>query len=107
MGTSYKIKSRWLALNNLSSSVSISKPLSDRLTFNWGFAWNPYSHWFLRSTLSKTAATSGIKWSYGFGFARYSKSTFSFEYNNWGPNQFPENNFKQNGLISLTYRWSF
>ena len=104
---SYKIKSHWLTPHKLSSSVSLSKPLSGDPSLNWGFAWNPHSHWFVRSTLSKTVDLSGINWSYGFGYARYSANTLSFEYNNWGPNQLPTSNFRQNGLLSFTYRWAF
>ena len=104
---SYKIKSRWLTPHNLSSSVSLSKPLSGDPSLNWGFAWNPRSHWFVRSTLSKTADQSGVNWSYGFGYARYSANTLSLEYNNWGPNRLPASNFRDNGQLSFTYRWAF
>lgn len=104
---SYKFKSTWLGNNNLASSLSLSKPLSDDPALNWGWSWNPYSHWFVRSTFSKVLGAGGLDWSYGFGYTRYSNKSLSLEYNNWGLNRFPDANFKKNALLSLIYRWQF
>jgi len=113
---SYKLKTRWLKKNNLSSSLGLAKPLSAKPSISWGWSWNPYSHWFVRSTLIKplgydqgnnAQGTNGINWSYGFGYTRYNDRSLSFEYNNWGINEFPKHNFRKNGQLSLIYRWAF
>jgi len=104
---SYKLKGRWLAKNNLASTIALSKPLSDNPSVSWGWSWNPYSHWFIRSTLIKPIGTGGVNWSYGFGYTRYDANSLSIEYNNWGINDFPETNFRDNGQLSLIYRWAF
>jgi len=104
---SYKLKGSWLAKNNLASTIALSKPLSDNPSVSWGWSWNPYSHWFIRSTLIKPIGTGGVNWSYGFGYTRYDANSLSIEYNNWGINDFPETNFRDNGQLSLIYRWAF
>lgn len=104
---SYKFKGKGLEKLNLSSSLSLSKPLSEKPSLNWGWSWNPYSHWFLRTTFIKPLGDNAFNWSYGFGFTRYENKSLSIEYNNWGPNEFPESNFRKNALVSLIYRWAF
>lgn len=104
---SHKLKNRWLKNNNLSSSLGLAKPLSAKPSLSWGWSWNPYSHWFIRSTLIKPLGTKGVNWSYGFGYTRYNDRSLSFEYNNWGINEFPKHNFRKNGQLSLIYRWAF
>lgn len=108
---SYKFKSPWLDKFNLSSSVSLTTPFFSgrRLTdaaLNMGWSWNPRAHWFIRSTLSQPIGGDDLRWSYGFGYTRYSNKSLSLEYNNWGVNEFPEFNFKENASISLIYRWA-
>lgn len=103
---SYKFKSSWLDKYNLSSSMALSKPISDNPSVSWGGSWNPHTHWFIRSTLIKPLGSDGFNWSYGFGYSRYNNRSLSVEYNNWGVNEFPQNNFKKNGQISLIYRWN-
>ncbi len=104
---SYKFNRQWLNRKNLSSFVSLTKPLSDNPAVNLGWSWNPYSHWFVRSTLSKPIGESGLNWTYGFGYTRYDANSISLEYNNWGLNDFPDHNFRKNALVSLIYRWAF
>jgi len=104
---SYKLKSNWLKDKNLSGSVALSKPLTDKPVLSLGWSWNPYSHWFVRSTVIKPLDSSDINWSYGFGFTRYNKSSWSVEYNNWGVNDLPELNFVDNGQLSVIYRWAY
>lgn len=104
---SYKFNKPWLDHYDLSSSISLSKPISKKPTLSWGWSWSPYSHWFIRSTLMKPLGENGLNWSYGFGYTRYANKSLSLEYNNWGPNELPDHNFKKNGLVSLIYRWSF
>lgn len=108
---SYKFKYPWLDNLNLSSSVSLTTPLfsSRRLdgsALNWGWSWNPHSHWFIRSTLNIPIVGGDLNWSYGFGYTKYSNKSLSLEYNNWESNEFPEFNFKRNALVSLIYRWA-
>ena len=104
---SYKLKSDWMKDHNLSAAVALSKPISDDPVLSFGWSWNPYSHWFVRSTLIKPLDSSELNWSYGFGFTRYNPSSWSVEYNNWGVNSFPQTNFVDNGQLSLIYRWAF
>ena len=104
---SYKLKSTWLKKNNLASTIALSKPVSDDPSLSWGWSWSPRSHWFIRSTLIKPLGEGGVNWSYGFGYTRYNANSLSFEYNNWGVNDFPEHNFRKNGQLSFIYRWAF
>ena len=104
---SYKLKGHWLTKNNLASTVALSSPVSGDPSLSWGWSWNPYSHWFIRSTLIKPIGTGDINWSYGFGYTRYNANSLSIEYNNWGVNDFPDHNFRENGQLSLIYRWAF
>ena len=105
--TSYKIKSSWLEKNNLGSSIALSSPISGKPSLSWGWSWSPFSDWFVRTTFIKPTSGGGLDWSYGFGFTRYTPSSLSVEYNNWGVNHFPNANFKGNGQLSLIYRWAF
>lgn len=102
---SYKFHSSWLTQHNLASSIALAKPLSDKPVLSWGWSWNPHTDWFIRSTLNKPLDSGDLNWSYGFGFTRYTHSSVSFEYNNWGLNAFPKTNFRKNGQLSLIYRW--
>ncbi len=104
---SYKIKSSWLTKNKLASSIALSSPISGNPSLSWGWSWSPFSDWFTRTTFTKAISGGGLDWSYGFGFTRYTPSSLSVEYNNWGVNRFPNANFKANGQLSLIYRWAF
>ncbi len=104
---SYKFDSVFMQKNKLGSFASFSQNLSGDPTLTWGVSWSPRKKWFIRSSFSKNLTGDRATWSYGFGYANYSANTFSFEYNNWGLNEVLEDNFKKNGILSLTYRWSF
>ena len=100
-------KNKFMQKNKLSSSVTLSQKISGDPVFSWSNSWSPKGKWFVRSTISKPIKGGDLSWSYGFGYANYSPFTFSFEYNNWGYNKAFEYNFKDNGILSLTYRWRY
>lgn len=105
---SYKFnKNEFMKNHRFSSSITFSQKISGDPTFSWSNSWNPKGKWFVRSTITQPIKGGATSWSYGFGYANYSPFTFSFEYNNWGYNKTLDYNFKDNGLVSLTYRWRY
>jgi len=105
---SYKFKKNsFMTKRGLSSSFTLSQKLSGDPIASWSNSWNPKGKWFFRTTLSQPIKGGDTSWAYGFGYANYSPFTFSFEYNNWGYNKAFEDNFKDNGILSLTWRWRY
>ncbi len=104
----YKFKkNRFMEKHRVSSSVTLSQKISGDPVFSWSNSWSPKGKWFVRSTISQPLKGGDTSWSYGFGYANYAPFTFSFEYNNWGYNKAFEYNFKDNGILSFTYRWRY
>ncbi len=100
-------KNEFMKKHKVSSSVTLSQKISGDPVFSWSNSWSPAKKWFIRSTISQPIKGGDPSWSYGFGYTDYAPFTFSFEYNNWGYNKAFEDNFKENGALSLTYRWRF
>ena len=103
----YKFGSEFMTEKKIGSFASFSQNLSGDPTLTWGISWSPRPKWFMRTSFSKKLTGGDFTWAYGFGYANYSANTWSLEYNNWGPNKVLKDNFKENGLLALTYRWSF
>jgi len=104
----YKFKkNKFMKKHRLFSSVTLSQKISGDPVLSWSNSWSPVGKWFIRSTISQPLKEGDLSWSYGFGYANYSPSTFSFEYNNWGYNKAFNGNFVENGIVAATYRWRY
>ena len=101
----YKFKSDFLAKNKLSSSLALSKSSGNEAAFTGMLAWAPKENWFVRTLITQSVDGGKPTWAYGFGYNNWRKNTFSLEYNNWGLNELPEDNFKENGLVTLGWKW--
>jgi len=102
-----KFKADFLQNNNLASSLSLNKSINSEFALTWLVSWSPRPNWFVRTLITQSLEGNGLSWAYGFGYNDWRKNTISLEYNNWGFNEAFDTNFRQNALISLSYKWEF
>lgn len=109
----YKFEAEFLKPYKISGSASFVIPVEGDQQLSTTWSWSPFDYWFVRvSFQTKPFNYDGITWSYGFGYSDWHPFTAGIAYNNWGPNSLTDGksdgvNFKENGLISLTFSWAF
>ncbi|NOT85159.1 MAG: DUF3131 domain-containing protein [Methylococcaceae bacterium] len=110
----YKFDADFLKEYNLSGSASVSVPLSGSPSVATSWQWSPAEHWFIRAGLQRSFGSQGSwSWSYGFGYSDFRPFKLSLTYDNVGPNPIfdgkPDDgvNFKENGVVSLSWGWAF
>jgi len=104
---SHKFKSNKLKDRNLGSSLSLNKGVNSEFALTWLVSWAPRENWFIRSLLTQPLEGGELSWAYGFGYNNWRKKTWSLEYNNWGYNKAFDTNFKQNAIVTLSYKWEW
>ena len=102
-----KFKADFLQNNNLASSLSLNKSANSEFALTWLVSWSPRPNWFIRTLITQSLEGNGTSWAYGFGYNDWRKNTISIEYNNWGFNEAFDTNFRENALITLSYKWEF
>jgi len=102
-----KFKADFLQNNNLASSLSLNKSANSEFALTWLVSWSPRPNWFVRTLITQSLEGNGTSWAYGFGYNNWRKNTVSLEYNNWGFNEAFDTNFRENALITLSYKWEF
>lgn len=108
--TSYKTDHAWLKAHQMTLAhgidLPVGQPRNGKLHSTW--QWAPWDTWFLRVGVSAPLqGLSPLQWSYGFGRSDWRPSTWSLEYNNWGPNTAFQPNFKKNGTVTLAWKWAY
>ena len=110
----YKFVADVLKPYHLTGSAALNVPLSGDPSLSTTWIWSPIEHWFVRASLSKSLVkTSGLDWSYSFGYSDWHPFTFSLTYDNWGTNPIFDSsqgnsfNFTENGAVSLSWSWAF
>ncbi|MCK5829768.1 MAG: hypothetical protein KAH20_05650 [Methylococcales bacterium] len=109
----YKFKAEFLKPYKIAGSASFVIPVTgdQQITTTW--SWAPFEYWFVRVSFQvKPFNYDGVTWSYGFGYSDWHPFTVGLAYNNWGPNSLTDDkgdgvNFKDNGLVSLSFGWAF
>ena len=103
---SYKFDSKLLKKFNLTSSMTLSagKDTNPSLTFTG--TWAPKPNWFVRNLITQPLDGGDPTWAYGFGYSNWRSNSWSLEYNNWGPNTLSAPNFKENALVTLSWKWN-
>ncbi len=102
-----KFKHQFLDEKNLNSSLSLNKSANSELALTWLISWAPRPNWFIRSLITQPLEGGPTSWAYGFGYNNWRKNTFSLEYNNWGFNETFDTNFRQNAVVTLSYKWEW
>lgn len=103
----YKLDSKFLKDNRLSSAVTLSKPIEGDASLSASLKWSPKSYWFIKGILIAPLEGDGdLKYNYLFGYDDWHPKAFGIEYSNYAGNPLGETNFKE-GNLSLTYKWKF
>ena len=103
----YKFKSETLASYNLHANSSLDIPITGDPALNLGMQWNPIENWYIRDNIHKPLNGEPSTWSYGFGYSNWRTNKFNLEYSNYGANELFDTNFRESGVISLSYNWEF
>ena len=75
---------------------------------NTTWQWEPINTWFIRVGLQVTLDhEKKVRATYNFGRWDWHPFTLALTYDNWGPNELPRTNFKENGAITLAWSWAF
>lgn len=104
---SHKFGWKKLAKNNLASSLALNKSVNSDFAMTWLISWAPVDNWFVRTLLTQSLEGEGLSWAYGFGYNNWRKNTLAIEYNNWGFNKAFDTNFKNNAIVSMSYKWEW
>lgn len=104
---SYKFDSELLKNNGLSSSFSISGGENTAPTATLAGSWTPKPNWFIRTLITQPLEGGDTTWAYGFGYSDWREKTWALEYNNWGTNKAFDLNFRDNALVTLSWKWGF
>ncbi len=102
-----KFEHELLDERNLSSSLSLNKSANSEFALSWLISWAPRPNWFIRTLITQPLEGGEPSWAYGFGYNNWRKNTFSLEYNNWGFNETFDTNFRQNAIVTLSYKWEW
>jgi hypothetical protein len=105
----YKINSNFLKKNKLKAAVSISKRLGGNSEFKTSasLGWSPLQYWTIKGILVKPLNGDKTVWNYLIGYDDWHPNTFGIEYSNYNPNSLYETTFKENGKLTITYKWSW
>jgi hypothetical protein len=104
----YKIKSDTLKKYHISGSAGIDFPIEGTAIVNTTWQWEPINTWFIRVGLQVTLDhEKKVRATYNFGRWDWHPFTLALTYDNWGPNELPRTNFKENGAITLAWSWAF
>ena len=104
----YSVKSDFLKKNKLSLSGAINVPVEGTSSAVANLRWSPIKNWYANASVSQPLEGDGPpKWTYGFGYSDWRPNKINLQYSNYGPNQIPYHNFKENGTWSLSYNWKF
>ncbi len=104
---SYKFDSLLLKKNGLSSSFSVSGGANNAPTATLAGSWTPKANWFVRTLVTQPLEGGPTTWAYGFGYSDWREKTWALEYNNWGTNEVFDLNFRENALVTLSWKWGF
>jgi hypothetical protein len=104
----YKVDSKYLQSKNIGASAALSIPVSNgNPSLQTNVRWSPVPNWYIYSGLNFPLDGKNPSWSYGFGRQDYRPFTFSFQYNNYGPNPILKDNFNKNGTLTIGGSWAF
>lgn len=104
----YSVKSEFLKKNKLSLSGGINIPVEGNSSISGNFRWSPVKNWYVNTSISHPLEGDGTpKWTYGFGYSDWRPNKINLQYSNYGPNEIPYHNYKDNGTWSLSYNWKF
>ncbi len=110
----YQFKSDFLKGYNLSASANVSSALTGMPSIGTTWQWTPKDHWYIRAGVQRSLNPNGEwSWIYGFGYSDYHPFSWSLTYDNWGFNPVFNGssqdtfNFKQNGVVTLSWSWAF
>ena len=104
----YSVKSDFLKNNKLSLSGAINVPVDGNSSVSANLRWSPIKNWYLNASVSQPLEGDGTpKWTYGFGYSDWRPNKINLQYSNYGPNEIPDHNYKENGTWSLSYNWKF
>jgi hypothetical protein len=103
---SYKFDSTLLRRYKLNASATISGGKTSSPAFTFAGSWSPKPNWFIRHLITQPLEGGDTTWAYGFGYNDWRSQTWSLEYNNWGPNTLSAPNFRENALITLSWKWN-
>lgn len=103
----YKIKSETLAKYNLHANTSVDIPIKGDPALNLGLQWNPKENWYIRANINQPSNGAERTWSYGFGYSDWRVNKINVEYANYGANELFDTNFREGGVVSVSYNWEF
>lgn len=103
---SYKFDSAFLKKHNFSTSATLSGGKNSNAALTLAGTWAPKPNWFIRNLITQPLEGGETTWAYGFGYSDYRAKTWSLEYNNWGPNTLSSPNFRDNALVTLSWKWN-
>ncbi len=104
----YSVKSDFLKKNKLSLSGAINVPIEGNSSAAVNLRWSPIKNWYVNASVSQPLEGDGTpKWTYGFGYSDWRPNKINLQYSNYGPNEIPYHNYKDNGTWSLSYNWKF
>jgi hypothetical protein len=104
----YKVDSKLLQSKNIGASAALAMPVSNgNPSLQTNIRWSPVPYWYIYSGLNFPLDGKSPTWSYGFGRQDYRPFTFSFQYNNYGPNTILNDNFTKNGTLTVGGSWAF
>ncbi|MEM7257240.1 MAG: hypothetical protein AAF404_07610 [Pseudomonadota bacterium] len=103
---SYKFDSAFLKKHNFSTSATVSGGENSSPALTVAGTWAPKPNWFIRNLITQPLEGGEATWAYGFGYNDYRAKTWSLEYNNWGPNTLSSPNFRDNALVTLSWKWN-
>lgn len=104
---SYKFDSPLLKKYGLSSSFTLSGGENAAPTTTLAGSWTPKPNWFVRTLITQPLEGGDTTWAYGFGYSDWRTKTWALEYNNWGTNKAFDLNFRENALVTLSWKWGF
>ena len=104
----YSVKSEFLKKYKLSLSGAINVPIEGTSSIAGNLRWAPRENWYVNASVSQPLEGEGTpKWTYGFGYSDWRPNKVNLQYSNFGPNEIPYHNYKENGTWSLSYNWKF
>lgn len=103
---SYKFGSTMLKKHNLSASATLSGGKNNKPALTLAGTWAPKPNWFIRNLITHSLEGDSTTWTYGFGYNNWRSQTWALEYNNWGPNTLSAPNFRDNALVTLSWKWN-
>ena len=104
----YSVKSAFLKDKKLSLSGAINVPVEGNSSAVASLRWSPVKNWYANASVSQPLEGDGTpKWTYGFGYSDWRPNKINLQYSNYGPNEIPDHNYKENGTWSLSYNWKF